>query len=236
MARRTLRPIARSANIRSEVYERLRRAIVTGELPDGSALVSTDLSAQFGVSRTPVREALVRLVQDGLAVETQTGQVTVRPVMREELESFFEIRIELERFAARKIAERRTEASLQRLRSAEQRVADSVASGATRTRQVELNEEFHRVLCEESGNMLLARVLLDLEVMTARRFLARLYEHGDSMRSVHEHRMIVAAIEAGDAEKAAAEARKHVEQTGRDLVDVFDRMRSEEIQGGGCAV
>jgi DNA-binding GntR family transcriptional regulator len=214
--------------MRSEVYERLRRAIVGGELPDGSALVSTELSAQLGVSRTPVREAIVRLVQDGLAVETDGGQVVVRPVRREELESFFEIRAELERFAAHKATERRTDASLARLRDAERRVADAVAADAPAVRQVELNEEFHRVLYEGSGNALLGRALLDLEAMTARRLLDRLYEHADAERTVVEHRAIVAAIEAGDAAGAGAAAAAHVEQAGRDLLEIFDRERTGE--------
>ena len=227
-SRSPLRPIVRSMSMRSEVYERLRRAIIEGVLPDGSTLVSTELSAQLGVSRTPVREALVRLVHDGLAVETDAGQVIVRPVRRGELESFFEIRAELERLAARRAAERSTEKSLALLRDAEQRVAKAVADGATGARQVELNEEFHRMLYEGSGNELLARALLDLEAMTARRMLDRLYERADAERTVREHRAIVAAIEAGDAEEAGKAAAAHVEHAGRDLLAIFDRERAGE--------
>lgn len=108
-------------------------------------------------------------------------------------------------------------------------MADAVASGATAVRQVELNEEFHRALYEGSGNVLLDRALLDLETMTARRLLDRLYEHADAQRSVRDHRRIVVAIEAGDGETAAVEAAKHVELAGRDLLESFDRERS----GGG---
>lgn len=228
MARSSLRPIARSASMRSEVYELLRRAIVSGELRDGSPLVSTDLASQLGLSRTPVREAIIGLVQDGLAVETATGQAIVRPVTRDELESFFEIRAELERLAAPKATERRTEASLARLREIEQRVADAVVSGLSPVRPVELNEEFHRALYESSGNPLLGRVVLDLGAMTARRLFDRLYEQADAERSVREHRAIVAAIEAGDAEGAAAATSAHVEQLGCDLIAIFDRDSSSK--------
>ena len=227
-SRSPLRPIVRSMSMRSEVYERLRRAIIEGAFPDGSALVSTELSARLGVSRTPVREALVRLVHDGLAVETDAGQVIVRPVRRGELESFFEIRAELERLAAHRAAERGTEEWLARLRAAEGRVAEAVAGGVSGARQVELNEEFHRMLYEGSGNELLARALLDLEAMTARRLLDRLYERADAKRTVQEHRAIVAAIEARDTEAAGQAAAAHVEHAGRDLLAIFDRERAGE--------
>src|SRR5258706_5925050 len=94
--------IVRAANVRDEVYVRLRDAISDGSLVAGAALVSTDLAGRFGVSRTPVREAIMRLVQDGLAVEGAPGHgVSVRSVDRNEIEAFFEIRAALEELAAR---------------------------------------------------------------------------------------------------------------------------------------
>ena len=94
--------IARGTTVRDEVYVRLRDAISDGSLEAGAPLVSTDLADRFGVSRTPVREAIMRLVQDGLAVEGAPGHgVTVRTVDRNEIEAFFEIRASLEELAAR---------------------------------------------------------------------------------------------------------------------------------------
>lgn len=217
----TLRPVSRSESVRSKVYATLRRAIIEGVLADGSALVSTDLSERLGVSRTPVREAIVRLVHDGLAVETETGQVIVRPVTLEELAAFFEIRAALERLAARRAAERLDPDRVERLRAAEQRLEEAVGTGASLARQVELNDEFHRALYESSGNVLLSRLLRDLEAMTARRVLERLYEQADRAATVREHQAIVAAVEAGDAEAASRAAGEHVERAGAHLLRVF---------------
>jgi DNA-binding GntR family transcriptional regulator len=224
---RGLRPISRSESVRSRVYSELRRGIIQGTLPEGSPLVSTELSAQLGVSRTPVREAIVRLVHDGLAVETEAGQVVVRPVTREELRSFFEIRAELERLAARRAVERLDQAWLAHLERSEEQLEAAVEEGASAARQVELNETFHRLLYERSGNALLARAIHDLEAITARRLISRLYERADPQTTIREHRAIVAAVAAGDAAAAAREAGAHVERAGDYLIGFLDELEED---------
>jgi DNA-binding GntR family transcriptional regulator len=220
-----LEPVARAATVRSTVYERLRAAIIQGALLDGQALASTELSAQLGVSRTPVREALVRLVQDGLALETDSGQVIVRPVSRAEIASFFELRAELERYAARQAVARGTAEWVVRLQESERTLAEAVDADAPAARQVELNDEFHALLYEGSGNALLRRALTDLEAATARRAIHALYERADPHTTVREHRRIVAAIEARDAEEAARQAGAHVERAGVELLALFESRR-----------
>ena len=123
--------IARATTVRDEVYVRLRDAISDGSLPAGAPLVSTDLADRFGVSRTPVREAIMRLVQDGLAVEGAPGQgVSVRTVDRNEIEAFFEIRAALEELAARMTVLRQDEAALAAVIAAEEELEEQVAVGA----------------------------------------------------------------------------------------------------------
>jgi DNA-binding GntR family transcriptional regulator len=120
--RRSLRPIERAAPLRSEVYAKVREAIVDGTLAPGSALVSTELAGRLGVSRTPVREAIARLIQDGLAVDEGGGRAVVRPISRQEIADFFEIRAALEAVAARRAVERQHGRWLPRLRAAEERL------------------------------------------------------------------------------------------------------------------
>jgi DNA-binding GntR family transcriptional regulator len=228
-----LRPIGRSASVRSRVYSELRRGIIQGALPEGSPLVSTELSSRLGVSRTPVREAIVRLVHDGLAVETDSGQVVVRPITREDLRSFFEIRAELERLAARRAVERLDRAWLGRLERSEEQLEAAVDAGASPARQVELNEGFHRLLYEGSGNVLLERAIHDLEAITARRLIARLYERADPQTTIRDHREIVAAFTAGDADAAAREAGAHVERAGDYLIGLLDEVDEGAGEGAG---
>jgi len=215
--------IARAATVRDEVYVRLRDAIGDGSLPAGAPLVSTDLADRLGVSRTPVREAIMRLVQDGLAIEGQPGHgVSVRPVDRKEIEAFFEIRAALEELAARMAVLRHEPDALEPVIAAEEELEREIDAGASPARQAELNHVFHLALYTASRNPLLARLVDGLEQMTTRRYLQRLYQGADPATTVRDHRAIVSALQAGDADAAGLAARRHVEQVAVYLLERLD--------------
>ena len=212
-----LTPIERTS-VREEVYGRLRRAITDGSIEPGAPLVSTDLAERLGVSRTPVRDAITRLVQDGLAVDDGPGQVRVRPVLRDEIIGFFQIRAALEALAARRVATAPADGWHRRLAEAERLLERRVAQGADPVEQTELNSRFHQTLYEASGNPLLPRLMADLEALTTRRVLHRLYERADPQATIDDHRALLRAITAGDGETAARVAQQHVEQAARTLL------------------
>jgi DNA-binding GntR family transcriptional regulator len=215
--------IARGTTVRDEVYVRLRDAISDGSLAAGETLVSTDLADRFGVSRTPVREAIMRLVQDGLAVEGAPGHgVTVRTVDRDEIEAFFEIRASLEELAARMTVLRHDDAALAAVIAAEEELEEQVALGAPAERQQELNHTFHLALYAASRNTLLDRLVERLEQMTTRRYLQRLYHRADPLMTIRDHRAIVSALRAGNADAAGQAARRHVEQSAAYLLARLD--------------
>ena len=215
--------IARATTVRDEVYVRLRDAIGDGSLPAGTPLVSTDLADRLGVSRTPVREAIMRLVQDGLAVEGQPGHgVSVRPVDRDEIEAFFEIRAALEELAARATVLRHEQDALDAVIAAEEELEREIDRGASPERQQELNHVFHLALYTASRNPLLERLVDGLEQMTTRRYLQRLYHHADPLMTVRDHRAIVSALRADDADAAGLAARRHVEQSAAYLLARLD--------------
>ena len=206
--------IARATTVRDEVYVRLRDAIGDGSLPAGTPLVSTDLADRLGVSRTPVREAIMRLVQDGLAVEGQPGHpVCVRPVDRDEIAAFFEIRAALEELAARMTVLRQDEDALAAVIEAEAELEREIEAGASPERQQDLNHAFHLALYTASRNPLLERLVDRLEQMTTRRYLQRLYHRADPLMTIRDHRAIVSALRAGNADAAGQAARRHVEQS-----------------------
>jgi DNA-binding GntR family transcriptional regulator len=212
-----LAPIERTS-IREEVYGRLRRAITDGSIEPGAPLVSTELAERLGVSRTPVRDAITRLVQDGLAVDDGPGQVRVRPVVRDEIIGFFQIRAALEAVAASRVATAPGDGWHRRLEEAEKRLERRVAEGADRVEQTELNSRFHQTLYEASGNPLLPRLMADLEALTARRVLNRLYQRADPQATIDDHRALLRAITAGDADTAARVAQAHVERAAQALL------------------
>lgn len=194
-----------AAPSRSVPYERIKRAILTGEFAPGSPLVETTLARWCDVSRTPVREALTRLEQDGLVERGDRGLV-VRDRSPEEILDIYETRIALESTAARVAAERRTSFDLIRL----QRLLDRTAQMPSEDqRAVDVNREFHRQIWEASHNDSLFDLLerLNLHLM---RYPATTLSYPDRWETAaEEHRRIVEAIADRDAERAAEAAARH---------------------------
>lgn len=180
-------------------YERLTQAILSGELGPGQTLVETALAEWCQVSRTPVREALTRLQQDGLVVRSERGLV-VRERSPEEILDIYETRIELEAMASRVAATRRSHLDLLTMR----RIADGLDSVDT-SDEVAMsagNREFHRSVWRASHNESLTDLLRRLDQHLARYPSTTLSQPGRWEEGNREHRAIAEAIEAQDADRA----------------------------------
>lgn len=194
-------------------YERIKTAILDGTFQPGEALVESSVADWCGVSRTPVREALTRLEQDGLVARTDRG-VIVRERTPEEILDIYEVRIALETVAARMAAERATELDrvrLERLCSlAEQADPNDGDDLASR------NRAFHRGVVAASHNQSLIDVLNRLDMHLLRYPATTLLYPGRWETALVEHRDLVAAIAARDADRAAELASHHF-TTARDV-------------------
>lgn len=184
-------------------YALLRQHVIQGRFPPGSVLLETALSAQYGVSRTPMREALNRLAQDGL-IERSTRGFRVRVRTPEEIVDIYEARIALESACAGLAAARRSEFDLARLAHLlEERgnVADPTSIG-------KLNNAWHDALRMAAHNTtimdLLARVDTLLELYRSKRTV-----HLPDQQ-VDEHESILAAIRDRDADAAQEAMRDHL--------------------------
>jgi len=139
-----------------DVYHQLREAIVDGTLPASAPLTELALAAQYNVSRTPVREALRRLEQDGL-VERGARGMQVRGRSPEEILEIYEVRITLEAAAARAAAERRTDLDLLKLEQVH--AAMLAASTDDPERLATTNRKFHEAIWAMSHNATLIDLL-----------------------------------------------------------------------------
>jgi DNA-binding GntR family transcriptional regulator len=215
----------------------VEEAIVSGELPPGAVLRQEQLSEQFAVSRTPVREALRRLAALGLVSFEPNRGVRVRTLSREELREAFLVRAELESLATDLAAPKMTEEDLEELEQAE--TAFSRATQALRTHSpdegerwrltsewVRANHGFHDVIYRVADAPLIERL-----AKSARRSFSghavwapggsetdALYERND-----REHRAIIAALRAGNPAGARALAREHVLHSYELLVHVLEQ-------------
>ncbi|MDO8208818.1 GntR family transcriptional regulator [Conexibacter sp. CPCC 206217] len=198
------------ADVTSLQYERLRKELLEGEFPPGTVLLETVLSARYGVSRTPVREALGRLAQDGLLERSSRG-FTVRRRSPEEILEIYDARIALESTSAALAAERHTAFDLARLTHLlEQRRAATDGAEAGR-----LNRAWHTALRDASHNRTIDELLDRLDGLLA------VYRPGytvkaDPDREAVEHEQVLEAIRRRDAEGARLAMVEHLRH-GRDL-------------------
>jgi DNA-binding GntR family transcriptional regulator len=187
-------------------YESIKHAILTAELEPGQQLVETELAARYQVSRTPVREALLRLEQDGLVTKLDRT-LYVRKRSPEEILDIYETRIVLESYAARLAADRRTSSDLMMLthlcdRMTARRPDDPHAMAGA-------NREFHRRVWQCSRSDTLIDLLERLDLHLSRYPATTLAYPGRWEESNAEHTELVAAMSRRDVETAGALATAH---------------------------
>lgn len=209
--------LSRTATIADAVYQALRNAIVFGELPPGCRLLERELALELAVSRTPIREALRRLSEEGLVAGVPNRGVVVRTVTLEEAEHVYAVREPLEVLAARLAAQRCTPQQVAELEGCLIRAERAAALGDRRTVILE-NNAFHDLIAHASGNPVLARMLdlLRNQVNLVRMALwARIPTR--PQQTLLQHRRILEALRSGDPEAASTAARAHLQSSWQSL-------------------
>ena len=214
-----LGPVQRQEPVRQQVYERIRGAIIDGSVPVGRELITAQIAAQLGVSRTPVREAFERLMQEGLLQRGSTGVVQVRRVSRREILDMMDIRAELDAFAARLFVQRGlTWPQLTGLQEVARRMQELGTDPSATQEQLRLNGIFHRTIREGSGNALLVDLIAEAGPLTLSNHLTVLGQQTSIEKNNNEHDAILNAIINGDSEGAAEAARLHVHSARQELL------------------
>ena len=223
-----------ATGLADEIAFRLQAAILDGEFPPGTHLQQDELCARFGVSRTPVREALRKLQAQHLVNLVPNKGATVRTPSRDELSEVYVLRAELEGLAAALAAERAGPAELAALDDAQKAMDRAVGQleahavtpdeeAAFNRRITAANEEFHGIVHRASGNQRLREYLVELQNFFPKDYLWRAVA-SDLSRSVgiEEHRAIRAALEARDGSAARRAMSEHVAHSGRLLLAYLD--------------
>ena len=194
----------------AELADRLRELIVSGDMPPGERVSEKALCERYGVSRTPLREALKILAREGLVTLEQNRGATVSAVTLEDVEEAFPVVAALEGLTGEWAARRATEAEIARARALDEELAETLRDG-DRARYWTLNDAFHRLLSEAARNRALAETKAGVELRLQR---ARRRASLDRTRwgeAVAEHAAIVEALAARDAERLSALLRAHIE-------------------------
>jgi DNA-binding GntR family transcriptional regulator len=218
-----------------EIAFRLQVAILDGEYAPGSHLQQDELCARFGVSRTPVREALRKLQAQHLVDLVPNKGATVRTPTRDELSEVYALRTELEGFAAELAAVRITPEEITALDTAQVASEKAVAAleagsplrdeeSSFNTRITVANETFHGVIHVAAGNARLRQYLTELQSFFPKDYVWRAVRSADEMRTlnVDEHVAIRDALRAHDGAAARQAMSSHITHAGALLTAYLD--------------
>jgi DNA-binding GntR family transcriptional regulator len=198
-------PLARRA-LYEDVAERLRAQIFARELEPGAWIDELRLAAEYGISRTPLREALKVLAAEGLVTMKPRRGAYVAEMSREDVRQVYHLLALLESDAAAEVARHADAAQLQQLQGLHERLEKQVRQ---RDAFFATNEQFHLALLEAAGNRWRVQIVTDLrKVMKLNRHHS-LFKQGRLVDSLAEHRALMAAITQRDPTKAASLMRRH---------------------------
>jgi DNA-binding GntR family transcriptional regulator len=202
--------------LREQVADHLRAEILEGRLAPGTELGESTLAASLGVSRGPLREALGQLSAERLVTIVPRRGAVVRALTRQEFLDAYQVREALESLAIRLAVPRLNDAQRSELHKMCDRMEAAAAGGRT-GRFFEINHDFHELLVRASGNQTLVEMHEQLIAQMGRLLKQSVKLRGGIERSAAEHREILAAVDAGDARRAARLLEDHIEVPQRVL-------------------
>lgn len=192
-----------------EVAERLRQRIFAHELPPGTWIDEQKLAEQYGISRTPLREALKVLASEGLVELKPRRGCYVTEISAQDIDDIYPLMALLEGRCASEAVKRAKAPDIADLKAVHETLERSAAEGKIEA-FFEANQEFHRKIQELAGNRWLLTVIQDLRKVLKLSRMHSLSIEGRLQQSLDEHRLIMAAILAGNAEQAEQAMHDHL--------------------------
>ncbi len=210
-------------------YEELRRRILEVELPAGEHYLEQELAEMLQMSRTPVREALIRLADEGMVEVRPRRGMRVLPVSANDMREIYEILTSLESTAAEKLAQKGLAPS--ELASLRQAVADMdrALQDEDLKAWAESDSRFHALLIDYCGNERLQTVVSNFWDQAHRARLVTLSLRPRPTSSNQDHASLINAIAQGDAEAAGRIHRNHRKKSGELLVDLLKKHRLNHV-------
>jgi DNA-binding GntR family transcriptional regulator len=207
-----------------KAYRALKELILSNQLPAGSQLLEQEAALRLGMSRTPVREAMIRLEQDGVAEIRPRHGMRVLPVLANDMREIYEVLTSLESTAAESVARRGVSNSeLAALQSA---VSDMDAALAIDDLEAwaAADQRFHSLLVEFTRNQRLQQIVTQLGEQAHRARMLTLRLRPKPIGSNHDHAMLVEAIAARDPERARSIHHDHRAKAGIVLVELLEKL------------
>ena len=212
-----LAPLPRSSTTSDLVVDAIRSAILAGRLGPGETLVERRLAEQLGVSKTPVREAIIALAASGLVTITPNRGAVVRAVSTDDVSKAYEVRLLLEPWAVSRTVRLGVAEAIVGAQDALEHAGRHLA-GSDHVELSLANRRFHRALYAGCGNEIVVAQLDALQELAALGAVAMLWEQWPTWREEYaEHEEILAAARDGAADLAERLLRRHIRQSVRRL-------------------
>jgi DNA-binding GntR family transcriptional regulator len=205
-------------------YQAIRSNILDNRWPPGFQATELDIATRLNMSRTPVREALMRLQQEGLVEVVPRHGMRVLPVSPADMKEIYEVLRSLEATAAELAAARKlSPAELRRLEDASDAM-DAALKADDLDAWAKADEAFHAQLLDLCGNRILKQMVLNTWDRAHRARMVTLRLRPKPIHSTREHRALVKAIKQGDPAAAGELQRAHRERAGGELVQLLQRL------------
>jgi DNA-binding GntR family transcriptional regulator len=212
-----------------EIAGRLRQDIIAGALPFGTRLTLSQLEARYETGQMPIREALRQLQGEGLIEQAPNRGARVRAVDLDFVRNLFDVRVAIESMLTRRAAERIRRPHVEALEAAAEafeRAGERAGDGALAS-LLEANRAFHGIINDVAANEEATTILRRNQQLLTALWLRHGYGRERIVTAASDHRQIVAAMRAGDADSAACFAMAHAAKAKLDLLGRMAEARSE---------
>ena len=215
-------------SISGRVYADLRALILSGKIEAGARLVEATLARQLGVSRTPVREALHKLGLEDLVQSMPRVGYIVNDMSEYDIDDLFSTRAAIEQFVAQRAMERITPEELDLMEKNLTRTDQVITTGRTK-RMIDLDTEFHEIICRASRSKRLYQIAQTLREHMLKYRKACLHLPEIACKARDDHREILAAFRAKDPGRLEAAMGSHMAHTKKDILRHIRRSKEQSF-------
>lgn len=223
-----LAPAARRSLV-EQAYQAIRSRILDNVYPPGHQALESELAEQLGISRTPVREALIRLQKEGLVEVVPRHGMRVLPVSPADMAEIYAVLTALECAAAELVAARGPSAAELKPLTDATRDMDRALKADDLDAWAAADERFHRTLAELAGNRMLLETIGNFWDRAHRARMVTLRLRPKPVNSTREHTLLVERLRAGDVRGAVDVNRAHRARASRELLELFERLRVQQL-------
>ena len=194
--------------LRERILSSVRTAIVNGQIRPGTRIMEPELAERFGISRTPVREAIRQLESEGLLSVVPRKGAIVASISPQDISNFYELKMILEGHAARLAVKTLTENDLAKMETVNRQIETASVKKKDLGRVLDLHDEFHEIFLRACGNGKLHAIVQNL-VMQFQQFRIIIAMPGRIQGSIRQHEEIIEAFRRKDAARAEELVRKN---------------------------